>query len=67
MQHYTADELKDLPTLCIGQTCNLKVKTPNKRVWICRCGMADGMPYENQITIEELSHGSWVISDQYPG
>lgn len=35
---YTAEELADMPTLCTGQCCSLKVETDRRRIWICRVG-----------------------------
>ena len=62
-----AEELRELPTLATGQTCNLKIDTGDVRVWLCRCGIADGMPYDDAVTVEELIGGRWVEVDQYPG
>jgi hypothetical protein len=64
---YTTTELEILPTLAQGQTDNLKVDDGETRVWLCRCGVADGMPYENQITEERLTDGRWVTVAEYPG
>jgi hypothetical protein len=67
MRTYTAEELENLPTLATGQADNLKIDTGTIRVWLCRCGIADGMPYDNAITVERLINGRWVEVDQYPG
>jgi len=64
---YTTNELENLPTLCVGQADNLKIETKNKRVWLCRCGVADGMAYDNQITIERYIINQWVTVETYPG
>lgn len=64
---YTAEELRDLPTLAQGQTDNLKIDTGTERVWLCRCGFEDGMPYDDMITIERLQDGRWVTVEEYPG
>ena len=63
----TADELRDLPTLSTGQADNLKIDNGETRVWLCRCGVEDGMPYNDAITVENLIDGRWVKVDQYPG
>ena len=65
--HYGADYLDDLPTLAVGQTCNLKMDDGHERVWLCRCGVADGMPYDHAVTVERLIDGRWKEVDQYPG
>lgn len=69
MTRYTADEIRDLPTLCVGQCCNLKVDTGAVRVWLCRCGVDDGMPYDDQITVEVLNPKNfcWEEVEVYPG
>lgn len=67
MKRYTADELRNLPTLATGQADDLKVDTGDTRVWLCRCGVADGMPYENAISVESLVDGQWVDVEMYRG
>jgi hypothetical protein len=64
---YMADELHDLPTLSVSQTDDLKVDDGGTRIWLCRCGVADGMPYENQVTIERLVDGLWTTASTYYG
>lgn len=63
----TADDIRDLPTLSVGQADDLKVDDGTTRVWLSRCGVADGMPYDDAITIEKLIDGRWVQTDQYAG
>lgn len=65
--HPTADEIRDLPTLSQGQSDNLKLDDGTTRVWLCRCGVEDGMPYDDQITVERLTAGRWEIIDTYAG
>ena len=67
MKRYKASELRALPTLCVAQADNLKIDTGSLRVWLCRCGVADGMPYDEQITIERLIDGRWIRIAVYPG
>jgi CDGSH-type Zn-finger protein len=65
---YSAEELEAMPTLAQGQADDLKVDTGTKRVWLCRCGRADGMPYDNQVTVEKLTDdGRWVSVYKYKG
>lgn len=66
-RNFTADELRDMPTLSVGQADNLKVDTGSTRVWLCRLGFVDGMPYDDQITIEHLVDGRWVEVETYAG
>ena len=63
---YTLVDLKSLRTLRTGQTCDLKIDTGKVRVWLCRCGIADGMPYDNQVTVEHYDQGAgWQTVDEY--
>lgn len=62
---YTLEELEDLPTLCQGQADDLKIETADIRVWLCRCDTLDGMPYDNQVTIEARVNGRWQAVDEY--
>lgn len=64
---YTTDDLRRLPTLCVGQADSLKIDNGKTRVWLCRCGIADGMPYDNAVTIEKLIDGQWTEVEQYEG
>ena len=41
---YSPSELKDLPTLCVGQCCSLKIDDGVRRVWLCR--VAGGVKIE---------------------
>jgi hypothetical protein len=67
MPRYTADELRSLPTLSVAQADNLKIDTGTERVWLSRCGIEDGEPYDDKITIERLRGGRWVTIEEYPG
>lgn len=42
---YTKAELEELPTLCVGQCCSLKVEEPRRRIWLCR--VAGGVSVEH--------------------
>lgn len=67
MNRYTADELRDLPTLTAGQADSLKVDNGHIRVWLSRMTVEDGMPYNDQVTVEHLVDGRWITIDEYPG
>lgn len=62
---FTLKSLADSPTLCVGQADNLKIDNGQTRVWLCRCGVADGMPYENQVTVERLQNGRWITTQTF--
>lgn len=58
--------LNALPTLSVGQFDDLKIETKRTRVWLSRMTKADGMQYNNQVTVEKLnSRYNWVIVLQY--
>lgn len=57
---YSLDELEALPTLSQGQADDLKIDTGGTRIWLSRCGVEDGEPCNNKVTIEELQRGRWV-------
>jgi len=62
---FTLDELESLPTLSVGQADNLKVDTGTVRVWLSRCTVDDGEPYNNKVTIECLNDGVWQRRKTY--
>lgn len=64
---YTANELKTMPTILSGHFDNLKIDKGDLRVWLSRLTIADGMPYNDQVTIERKINGNWVVVDQYQG
>jgi len=67
MRLYTAEELKKMPTLHSGHFDNLKIDTGTVRVWLSRMTVADGAPYNNQVTVERLLAGKWTEVDKYEG
>ena len=62
---YTLKELEILPTLAVGQADDLKIETENKRVWLSRMTVEDGMPYNNMVSIEKLQNGCWSTMEEY--
>jgi hypothetical protein len=67
MTRYTLAELSALPTLSQGQADDLKIDTGTDRVWLSRMTVADGMPYDNQVTEEYFNQetGAWETLAQY--
>lgn len=57
--------LEDLPVLSVSQACNLHIERDTIdgtfRVWLSRCGLADGEPFENTVYLEESDReeGRW--------
>jgi len=62
---YTFKELKNLPTLSVGQAENLKLETAKIRVWLSRCKKEDGEPYNNKVTEEQYLNGQWITTRAY--
>ena len=67
MKRFTAEELRQKPTLCVGQADDLKVEIDTERVWLSRCTVEDGEPYDNKVTVETLKDGKWITTEQYEG
>lgn len=66
-KRYTAEQLRRMPTISTGQADDLKVESDCERVWICRCGVTDGMPYDDAVSVENLKDGKWIETDLYRG
>ena len=62
---YTLKELESLPTLSVGQAEDLKIEDGKTRVWLSRCGVEDGEPYNNKVTEEQYLNGRWVTARTY--
>jgi hypothetical protein len=59
---YTLEELESMPTISKGHTDDLKYEDDDTRVWLSRMTVEDGMPYNNQVTVEKYEEidGSWI-------
>ena len=62
---YSLTYLKRRPTLFVGQTDDLKIETPIRRVWLARTGIQDGEPFNNRVHVEELNNNGWKIVENY--
>jgi hypothetical protein len=49
-----AAALRGRRTLCQGQADDLKLETPGLRLWLSRCGILDGEPFEETVSVEAL-------------
>lgn len=67
--HLRAETLYALPTLAQGQSDNLKIETPDVRVWLSRCTRADGARYNHAVTVETYCArcGKWLSASEYDG
>ena len=66
MTAYRLEDLEAMPTLCVGQADDLKIDTGTRRVWLSRMTIEDGMPYDNQVSVEKLIDGRWVEVETRP-
>lgn len=64
-KRFSLRELENMKTLCTGQADNLKFDDGNIRVWLSRCSIEDGEPYNNKATVEKLINGKWKTIDTY--
>lgn len=62
---FTLAELQDMPVISQGQFDNLLVDDGLFRVWLSRMTVEDGMPYNNQVTVEAMIDGVWSTVEQY--
>jgi hypothetical protein len=65
MRKFSLSEICKMPTIQQGHFDNLVYQSETKRVWISRMTVEDGQPYNNQVTVEKLVDGNWVIKEQY--
>ncbi|MCP4848972.1 MAG: hypothetical protein GY899_13610 [Verrucomicrobiaceae bacterium] len=51
--------LNSMPTLSAGQADDLKIQTPQFKVWVSRLTVEDGTIENHAISIEYLDDGVW--------
>lgn len=56
---FRLDELNKMPTISSGQADDLKYETKDLRIWLSRLTIADGMEYNNQVSIDMNRNGTW--------
>lgn len=55
------EDLEAMPTLAQGQADDLKIDNGDgERVWLCRCDIDDGMPWNNMVTVERYDGRRWT-------
>lgn len=64
---YSLAELEALPTLAVGQVDDLKIETEDTRVWLSRCTVEDGEPYNNKVSIEKLYLSGYRMKGEKAG
>lgn len=65
MRHYTLSELEAMETLATGQADDLKVETEDTRVWLSRCSVEDGEPYDHKVSVEQYDDRRWNTVEEY--
>jgi len=60
-------DIDDMPTLCVSQTCDLKIDTGDARLWQARTTLEDGEPFRNTIYVELEDNGRWIDAGYYDG
>lgn len=64
---YTANDLRAQPTLATGQADDLKLEHRGLRYWLSRCGVEDGEPCEDKVSVEAFDGNRWVTILAYDG
>lgn len=59
--------LEDMETLSVGQACNLHIDRNGFRVWLSRCSVEDGEPFDETVYLEEEWDGRWRDVGYYDG
>lgn len=54
------EDLEALPVLTQGQADDLLIESDSERVWLSRCSVEDGEPWNHKVTIERYIGRSWV-------
>jgi hypothetical protein len=68
----TLEELEELEPIAQGQADDLLIEDGDTRVWLSRCGVEDGEPFDNAVTIERrIMRGDpprsyWEEIEKYP-
>ena len=65
-ERFSLEELESLKTISTGQADDLKINDGLWRVWLSRCTIDDGEPYNNKVTVEYCYNGCWLTEQEYP-
>jgi len=61
---YTLEELEEEETISEGQADDLKIEKEvygtKTRIWLSRCDIYDGEPFNNKVTVEKYIDGRWI-------
>ena len=73
---FNADALRQRPTITTSQAGDVKYDEDGVRVWLSRCTVEDGEPYDTKVTIAlremvpitpDDPYGEWQTLIEYPG
>lgn len=59
------EELEAMTVIEQGQADDLLIASDGERIWLSRCGIEDGEPWNNKVTIERLVGGRWTEIEWY--
>lgn len=59
--------LEDMETLSVGQAADLKIDRNGFRVWMSRCSVEDGEPFDETVYLEEHWNRGWRDVGYYDG
>lgn len=65
IKKFSLAELEIMPTLSQGHMDDLKYDDGVYKVWLSRMTKEDGMPYDNQVTVEKYVNFKWVVHKTY--
>ena len=62
---HECDEYLELPSLSESHTSDLLYDEDGVRIHRERCGVSDGEPCDDKLTVELLIAGRWTITNEY--
>jgi hypothetical protein len=66
-ERFTLEELENMETISQGHMEDLKFDNGSIKIWLSRMTKEDGMPYDNQVTVEFYNpkNYKWETIDEY--
>lgn len=66
MERLTLAEVEGMEVIEQWHTDNLIYRDETTRITVSRLDVSDGMPYNNQVTVEQLDENyNWITVDEY--
>lgn len=65
----SAEGIASIPVISTGPVANLHYDDGQHRIWLSRCGLADGEPFERTVYVEiyDENGGRWCDLGHYDG